>query len=91
MCLGRAVPALLPLVVPAGIKMHMYRACVMASAAANVGREAAKMPGLPKPLTSLEAWRVWFGTLGGWERENGHSLAPDRGGSRLLPAGAGKD
>ena len=57
-----AVPALLPLVVPGAIKLQSYRACVLASAAANVGREVVKMPGLPSPLTSLDAWRVWFGT-----------------------------
>ena len=58
-----AVPAMVPLIVPAAIKMQCFSMCVMLAVVANAVREfIVKAPDhpLPKPLTSLDAWKAWF-------------------------------
>ena len=52
-----AIPTMVPLVVPTGIKLLCYTTCCNAAAVANLSREVMKPRGsFPKPIMNLDAW-----------------------------------
>ena len=60
MIVAMGIPAMIPLVVPASMKMQCYTTCIMIAVVANLSRVFRKSPPLPKPITSFDAWKLWF-------------------------------
>ena len=59
-----AIPTMVPLVVPTGIKLLCYSTCCNTAAVANLSREVMKpRGGFPKPIMNLDAWRAWLAPL----------------------------